>query len=93
MSKSAPTPTDTRDDSVRTLDVTGYAGLVDTPTLEVAPLTDAIAVDVSPHGEEIALDVDTVAPGEVRVRSTGTLPADDARQLRNALDEALGELE
>lgn len=93
MSKSAPSTTDTPDDSVQALDVTGYAGLGETPTLEVAPLTDAIAFDVSPRGEEIAVEVDTVAPGEVRVRSSGTLPASAARSLRDALDEALGDVE
>jgi hypothetical protein len=89
MSSAADTDTDARDDSVRPLDVTGYAGLDEAPTLEVAPLTDAIAFDVEPRGEEVLVDVETVAPGEVPVRSSGTLSREEARTLRDELADAL----
>jgi hypothetical protein len=90
MSSTAAPDTDKRDNSVRPLDVTGYGNLDEPPALEVAPLTDAIAFDVEPRGEDVAVDVETVAPGEIPVRSSGTLSREQARALREELDEALG---
>ena len=90
MSSTATTDTDTRDDRVRPLDLSGYGGLADAPALEVAPLTDAIAFDVERTAEEIVVDVETVAPGEVRVRSSGALSPAEARELWDDLDAALG---
>ena len=93
MSSTADVDTDTRDDRVRPLDLSGYGALDDAPVLEVAPLTDTVAFDVEARGEEIVVDVDTVAPGGVRVRSSGTLSPTEAREVRDTLDDALGELE
>ena len=90
MSSTADVDTDTPDDRVRPLDLSGYGGLDDAPALEVAPLTDAIAFDVESRGEEIVVEVETVAPGEVPVRSSGTLSREAARALRDDLAGALG---
>ena len=90
MSSTADVDTDTPDDRVRPLDLSGYGGLDDAPALEVAPLTDAIAFDVEAHAEEIVVEVETVAPGEVPVRSSGTLSREAARELRDDLVDALG---
>ena len=90
MSSTATPNTDSRDDRVRPLDLSGYGALDVAPALEVAPLTDALAVDVEPRGEEIVVDVEAVAAGEVAVRSSGTLSPTEARALRDGLDEALG---
>ena len=76
----------------RQLNVTGFGGLDEPPTLELAPTTKRaeIDVDVTPGG--VSLLVDVYAPGGVRTRTPAELFPEQARQLRDALDAALAEV-
>lgn len=90
MSSTTTDDTDSRDDSVRRLDGTGYGGgHVETPTLEVSPITETAGVELQPWGDEVSLVVDVLAPGDVWVRSTATLTRGEVRQLRDDLDVLL----